>query len=324
MATARGRLFGLTIDSEIPLDASSRDIDASGSNDLVVRIGPGLTDPDAEIQGELLLDLELDGVRYHTGVRRSDGSVSLRFWGVCDFVIDPELRDVEVRMVPGVDPALPGVLLHGALPAFVLLLRGEGVLHASAVHVGGQHVAFVGRAGMGKSTLAAIVCQRGGRLLTDDVLRFDVSGTRALGYAGTREIRLRPSAEAVANQYPGSQRRHTCDGRVAVRPSSAHVDVAPLDAILVPRLRRDVPSVRIHRLSGAEAMLSLLRFPRFPGLIDAALHARQLDLVSRLARKVPVLLADVPWGQPPASDVAAQLLTWLGLGNSVPTAIPQG
>jgi len=47
------------------------------------------------------------------------------------------------------------------------------VLHASAVRVDGRAVAFCGRPGMGKSTLAAWLAESGHALVSDDLARFE-------------------------------------------------------------------------------------------------------------------------------------------------------
>jgi hypothetical protein len=56
-----------------------------------------------------------------------------------------------------------------------LSLRGERVLHATAVEFDGLAVAFVGESTAGKSTLAAAGMTAGGRLLADDTLRLVVT-----------------------------------------------------------------------------------------------------------------------------------------------------
>ena len=65
-------------------------------------------------------------------------------------------------------------LLGGALP-IVLSQRGLLVLHASAVEIDGQAVAFLGAKGSGKSTIAAMLHRRGHKFITDDTLAVEVS-----------------------------------------------------------------------------------------------------------------------------------------------------
>ncbi len=307
----RTRLYGLGIASDLPICRVGDEGGAFGPPDLTVLRGPELAEQRA-IRGRTILDLTLDGVPYHRATILEDGSCQVRFWGLCDFTLDASLRRAVVNLLPGADPGLVAILIEGAIPALVLVLRGEGVLHASAVHMDERRVAFVGRSGMGKSTLAALVCGQGGRLMTDDVLRYEVEGKRVFGYAGTTELRLRPASAGLAEGYEHSRRRRTSDGRTALSPGWAAVERAPLDAVVLPRLLPDAEAVSLRALSGAEALLALLRFPRFPGMVDVDVHRTQLAKLTELASLVPVAVLDVPWGQPPSPSLAAAVVAAIG------------
>src|SRR5258708_9269606 len=75
--------------------------------------------------------------------------------------------------------------------------RGLLPLHANAIEVGGQAVAFVGPSGAGKSTLAAYFRDRGYRVLCDDVcvVSFGSDG-EPLAWPGIPRIKL--SGRALA------------------------------------------------------------------------------------------------------------------------------
>src|SRR5439155_24182481 len=55
-------------------------------------------------------------------------------------------------------------------------------------------ISFVGAPGMGKSTLAALLCASGADLVTDDVLRLSPDGAALRCCFGPAEIRLRSNA----------------------------------------------------------------------------------------------------------------------------------
>ena len=76
------------------------------------------------------------------------------------------------------------MLVAQALP-FAAVLRGLEVLHASAVEVDGGAVAFVGRSGAGKTSLALALCRRGAAFLSDDVLALERVGEELVGHPGT-------------------------------------------------------------------------------------------------------------------------------------------
>jgi hypothetical protein len=87
-------------------------------------------------------------------------------------------RQIEMFVEPGVEEADAVVFLLGTALGILLYQRGQIVLHASAVLVGGRAVLFTGRSGAGKSTLAAALDLRGYPIINDDVCRidFDQSG----------------------------------------------------------------------------------------------------------------------------------------------------
>jgi len=124
---------------------------------------------------------------------------------------------VTVHLHPGADLGLVTVLTAGALLAVHLRLRGELVLPASAVQLGGAALAFVRASGMGKSTLAALLCASGHGLVTDDVLRVDpADGPGRPGPPGRHGEQVAPEgAPARRHRSPHRRAHHR---RRATRP----------------------------------------------------------------------------------------------------------
>ena len=149
--------------------------------------------------GRVLLDLR--GSRRYYAATAVDQGFRLRFFGSCDVDLDPILTRATVHPMPGADPDLLSVLVSGTLLAFVLTMRGETVLHASAVQVGDAAVAFVGASGMGKSTMATLLCADGARLVTDDVLRLDTTSSPPTCALGATELRLRKGADHLSERF---------------------------------------------------------------------------------------------------------------------------
>ena len=108
-------------------------------------------------------------------------------------------------MTPGMEP----IMIRGSLAALQLYLRGHLVLHASAVQLVDHAVAFIGHSGMGKSTLATLMCADGsGTVITDDVLRVDKNSDRSPGSkTGQPEVRLRSGAEGLGDRFDDSRPR---------------------------------------------------------------------------------------------------------------------
>lgn len=308
-------VYGLTVSADFDLHLGRPVELAPGrASDVHFRRGPVIADTTEPPAGAVLLRHELDADTHATFVRTADGGYLLRYAHACDFVVAANGRDVTLHPVEGVDPDFGTVLATGAVLAFLVMLRGHPVLHASAVQLGERALAFVGYSGMGKSTMAALVCGEGGRLVTDDVLRLDVDGEVARCRLGATELRLRKSASELAERFddqPG--RRVTSDQRDALRPGEATDDLLPLAAVVVPQPRRDLDDVEVTRLRGMDALMTLVRYPRLLGLVDQQLHAVQLAGLADVVERVPVFVAAVPWGPPFRPTLAAELLDQLGL-----------
>jgi hypothetical protein len=298
-------MHGLRIWSEVPLAGFSGE---GWDHDLIVRWGRCALVPDDVPPGRVIADRRSTGRRWYVAV--DDGErYLLRVPGHCDFIVDPTLRAVECRPAPGVDRRMVGLLVGGLVLAFLLGLAGECALHASAVALDRGAMAFAGDTGMGKSTLAALLCVHGARLVTDDLLRLAcAAGVRCIG--GVPQLRLRRAAADLLTQLPDSSRvTTTVDDRLAVSPpGSRHTD-HPLAVIVLPRPSRDVPTVRLNRVRGAAAVTKLLALSRLAGWTDRQILGRQLDALARLADQVPVVEADIPWGPPFRADVVTDLLT---------------
>lgn len=82
-------------------------------------------------------------------------------------------------LITGHDLDMVRFLLTGSALSALLQQRGIVTLHASAVVINDQAVAFFGQSGAGKSTAATALVERGFPLVTDDVLGLQ------LGFCGT-------------------------------------------------------------------------------------------------------------------------------------------
>jgi hypothetical protein len=307
------RIYGLTIRSAVPLH-QHRPVPAGTPVDLEITLGAPVAPTEEAPPGRLLLDLR--GSRLYYAATADDSGFRLRFFGSCDVELDLGLTRATVHPVAGVDPDLLAVLVSGTLLAFVLTMRGQAVLHASAVQVGDRAMAFVGASGMGKSTMATLLCTAGARLVTDDVLRLDTTSTPPTCALGATELRLRKGADDLADLFgsaPGL--RTTGDGRQALAAATSTTEDLPLAALVipVPDHSPDRQTVEIRRLPASEAMLLLSQFPRLLGWEDAAVLRASFHQLADVVDRVPVHLALLPWGPPFPEDLAHQVLDAVGL-----------
>lgn len=307
-------LYGLAVHSDVPLH-QDRPLPDFYAPDFMIRIGAITPDP-APLEGRVLLDLDMDQ-QYFTAVATDDGYL-LRFHGTCDVRIDSVLREATIHTFDEVDEAILSVLASGTLLAFVLSMQGEPVLHASAVEVAGSAIAFVGYSGMGKSTMATLMCADGAQLITDDLLRLDLGCRPPSCALGATELRLRKAAGDLAERFPAAPgRRLTADQRDALAIPAATTPNLPLIAIVVPQPDRklDPSAAEVAKLDPMAAFLLLTRFPRLLGWRDATVLRRQFQQLGDIVDAVPVFSAHLPWGPPFSDGIGAAVLTAVGLSQ---------
>ena len=280
-----------------------------GACDVAVRWGPSGPVPAEPPPGRVVVS---GGPKRYRYVGADDGAVLvLRLPGVCDFVIDRDLKGVECRPDPATDPSFVAILLTGLVVSVILGLGGHFVMHASAVEEGGRAMAFAGLSGAGKSTLAALVCGAGARLVTDDVLRVGMApGPVCVG--GAPQLRLRPGSEWALRHFedvPPSQ--PTVDLRTAVVPPPAHAACIPLSVIVLPSVVREATGVELRPVTGAQVVARAVGAVRVPGWKDPDVMRRQFQALVRTVREVPVVEALLPWGPDSRSSIAPVLLDLL-------------
>lgn len=307
------RLYGLTIRSELQLH-QARTMPPGTEVDFEIRLGEPAPPTEEPPPGHVMLHLQADR-QYYTATKTADGYL-LRFYNTCDVWIDPELSGATVHLYPGADPAIAAVLAGGTVLAFVLSVRGRAVLHASGVQVGDRALAFVGASGMGKSTMATLLCADGGKLITDDLLVLDLDTTQPTCSLGATELRLRKSVGELSTRFASAPgHRVTGDARDALAVVPSTDEALPLAGIVVPLPEHSGELIRpdVIQLDPMAAFLLLSRFPRLLGWKDEDILRRQFQQLGDIVERVPIHLARLPWGPPFADNLAAELRQAVGL-----------
>jgi hypothetical protein len=301
-------VHGLRVRSEVPLPVPA--LEEDGEPDLTVRWAEPRGVPDERPDGELRSEIEM-GERRCWIVDDPDGHLvrcNLR----CEFRLTPDRREVDVHLDPSRDPMIATELLLRNVLTLLLSLRESFVLHASAVQVGGRTLGIAGPPEAGKSSLAALFCADGAKLVTDDVLRVDIDGDEAICFPGPGAIRLRPRGAALATNFPAAPRTATIDGRIAVSPERAASEGMRLDALMLPRLVAEDAPLTVERLDPADAVAALGRasaYRPFPPKVLIRSFHRNAELVARL----PVFRGDVPIGRLSDLGLPADLLRGMAI-----------
>lgn len=310
----RARLYGLVVDSDHDLH-QRRPVGLDAAVDVYVRDG-GSIRVDSEVgPGEPILDHWWENHRTYSAALDSEG-FTLRFHGACEFRISADLKYVTAFRDYDADPGIVPILTTGAMLAFQLFMRNQAVLHGSAVQLGTDAVAFVGNSGQGKSTMATLMCADGGRLITDDVLALDVRPSEALCRLGATELRLRKGADELAELFAASEgpaRRQSVDKRQVLKLADDADDFTPLRAIVIPRPSHVTPELSVRKVPARDAGFLVLSFLRLSGWEDDQIARRHFAAMVSVAARVPVYIADVPWGPPFDSGMATALRSAVGL-----------
>jgi len=226
---------------------------------------------------------------------RLESGYLLRFPGLADFEVSLDGRAVLAFPAGETDPATVEHLYLNQLYPLALSRQGRPAFHASVVSVPGGCVAFLGRSGMGKSTLAASFALADSAFLTDDALIVDDSGGRFVAMPSHGSLRLwDDSVEALVRPEAarGGRISYSDKARILACESLPFCNVpSPLLAAYV--LQGTEPAeVSIQPLQGAERQMAWIRNSFLLDITDRDLLARHFEWTHRIAGKVPTFALD--------------------------------
>lgn len=158
----------------------------------------------------------------------------------------------------------------------VLQLRGHEVLHASAVSGERGLAVLCGVSGMGKSTFAFRLSQRGYPVWADDAVALDIDG----GIAAF-QVPFRLGLDAREDDHV-----HEVGGRVRGEASLSRSPVLAL-LILEQAVAPDAPLVDITRLEPASAFTALLPHAYYYRLSDPDRNTALVSRYLQLAASIP-------------------------------------
>jgi hypothetical protein len=279
-------LYGLRVRSALPLPRAG--VRARGVSDVDIVRGRA-----AELDAvRRSLVPPLDGRRWFEDRMLADNRRYLRWVDLFEFVLSADGRRITARRLAqaaGMPRAFETYLL-GQVLSFVLITRGLEPLHATAVVVGDGAVGFLGDCGQGKSTLGAAFVRAGHALLTDDllVLREHDEGFRAAAGPPRLKLFAEPARRILGSGFRGTPMNGRAGKLVFPLAARAARGSAPLRALYVLRPQRHTRAITIRTLSPRRAFVELTRHTFNACVLDADRLARQFDLATRVASRVPV------------------------------------
>lgn len=220
-------------------------------------------------------------------------------------------REILIDPAPQASERNLRVYLLGSAMGALLQQRGLLPLHANAIEIDGRAVAFSGKSGAGKSSLAAWFADRGHRILCDDVCAIAIRADGVpIVLPGVPRLRLwedalvRSGREAAAYErsFDGQDKYDVPAG------AAAGAEPLPLGACYMLALPGEEGETGISRLTGVAAVDALVantyrgHFLRALGL--APRHLRQCLAIAAAA---PVHRAGRRWGREHYDEEAARL-----------------
>ncbi|HVN56524.1 MAG TPA: hypothetical protein VMT46_19515 [Anaerolineaceae bacterium] len=178
------------------------------------------------------------------------------FPGLADFTWNPPAGPVACFPAPRASPSTLLHLYRNQVAPMLAAGQGHLIFHASAVVLPGGALAFLGAAGLGKSTLTASFSRSGARFLADDCLMLAEEGDQVSAWPGLPGLRLWPdSARLLAVAFP---RRSP---KLRFEAAEVHLPTcevpAPLRAVYL--LAGPSSAISIAPLAGAAAFAALSR-----------------------------------------------------------------
>lgn len=299
-------LHGITIESEEPLHERIVLADRAA---LRLEIDPPRPIPDEEPPGKNLMRYVGPNRSSMTFTRVGPDHDVLRFHGLAQFDVHVTAGLIRATIDLRRDPEMLPILFSGNVLNHIFVTLGDPVLHASAVSHHDRTIAFLARPGGGKSTLSAVACAAGAKLVGDDLLRLQ-SDDSSTSFSGSAAIRLRAGVRdhvlSLFRTMP--EYRETADGRTAVAPPSISGDHARLDAIVVPVLDPGAVEVEVEPVDPPLAAHTLLALPRMGSWTDPQIITSVFDSAATVAAAVPMYRATVPWGELPRIELIESLL----------------
>ena len=191
-------------------------------------------------------------------------------------------QGVTVELGAQSDPADEGLYLNGSVYAAAASINGFYPLHASAVAVGGNVVAFNGPAGAGKSTLIAELGRRGYPMVCDDTLILSTPASGPiLALPGHKRLKLAASAFELTGAGQEERVAQTIDKHYATPAAGTITEILPLTALF---LLAQAPRAVVERVRGGARLRALQDDHYTQGLFLAANRPDRAARFAQLAR----------------------------------------
>ena len=260
----------------------------------------------------------LDDGTIWTEFYRLGSGYLLRFPGLADFEVSADGKEVVAHPAEGAEDDTVEHLYINQMVPLALSRQGRPAFHASVVTVPGGAVSFLGKTGMGKSTLAASYALHDATFLTDDALLIEEGVDGCLAVPSHASIRLwEDSVEALVGgrQQAASYISYSEKARLLGGDALSYTKEPQLLLAAFVLEREDVADVEIRGVAGLDRYMGWLENSFLLDVEDNDLLAQHFEWTHRISGAVPTFALDYPrdYGMLPDVRLAVQQhLTTLG------------
>ncbi len=247
---------------------------------------------------------------------RNGEQTLLRFHDLADFLLDFE--QFRIQCYPFADTAIETtrhLLIDQVVPRFVGQM-GNLILHASAVVLeNGACIAFLGKSGWGKSTLASSFHRHGAQLISDDSILLAEDEGRMVAtpsYAGARL--WQDSADLI---FPANLpvMAHYSDKKRLLKESNDTLK-RELQAVFLINDPADGiahKDIKIEVLAGTQMIMALLSQSFLVDVEDMATIARQFNIACQITQTNPAIYSlSYPRDYRQLADLRCAILSVVG------------
>lgn len=186
-------LYGFEVKSDLPLLRLNSAAGTRGELRIEGAAGP-LERPDREPVSTLVGD---DGRCWYASYELEGGLCRLELPPTASFLLEPGAGRLVVESET-TDAELREHRIVSSAVCTLLSMRGDLVLHASAIEAGGRAVLFCGPTQRGKSTLARALGEAGHPLLGEDGIAIELGDGGPIAFPGARGVRVRRDGDVPA------------------------------------------------------------------------------------------------------------------------------
>jgi hypothetical protein len=228
---------------------------------------------------------------------RAGDAYLLRFPELADFEVSADGTEVIAHPAAATDEATIEHLYINQLVPLALSRKGRPSYHASVVTVPGGAEAFLGKTGMGKSTLAASFALNEAAFLTDDALLIQESDGGCLAMPSHASLRLwDDSVEALVDDRiaKASAINYSNKARLLAGEALAYCEEPQTLLAAYVLEKQGTQDVTIRELSGLDRYMAWLGNSFLLDIEDHDLLSQHFEWTHRIAGAVPTFALDYP------------------------------